>query len=114
MATSMKLTKSKTSSRTTTMVVPRATKPIANVQTTPTVSGRFIKWFGDIRIEDVPLVGGKNASLGEMYRELTSKGVKVPDGFAITAEAYRHLLREAGLEEQIRKALAGLDTRDVE
>jgi pyruvate, water dikinase len=45
----------------------------------------FIKWFADIRIEDVPLVGGKNASLGEMVRELAGKGVKVPDGFAITA-----------------------------
>ncbi len=56
----------------------------------------FIKWFADITIDDVPLVGGKNASLGEMVRELASKGVKVPDGFAITAEAYRHFIREAG------------------
>ena len=51
----------------------------------------FIRWFADITIADVPLVGGKNASLGEMVRELSSKGVKVPDGFAITAEAYRQL-----------------------
>ena len=56
----------------------------------------YIKWFADITIDDVPLVGGKNASLGEMVRELASKGVKVPDGFAITAEAYRHFIREAG------------------
>jgi pyruvate,water dikinase len=75
---------------------------------------KFIKRFADITIDDVPLVGGKNASLGEMYRELTPKGVKVPDGFAITAEAYRHLLREAGLEERIRQTLAGLDTSDVQ
>ena len=57
----------------------------------------FIKWFADITIDDVPLVGGKNASLGEMVRELAGKGVKVPDGFAITAEAFRHFIREAGI-----------------
>ena len=73
----------------------------------------FIKWFADIRIEDVPLVGGKNASLGEMVRELASKGVKVPDGFAITAEAFRHFIREAKLDERIRATLADLDTRDM-
>src|SRR4030042_1140384 len=49
---------------------------------------KYIRWFEEIRIEDVPLVGGKNASLGEMYRELTNKGIKIPNGFAITAEAY--------------------------
>ena len=48
---------------------------------------RFIRWFDDIGIEDIPLVGGKNASLGEMYRELTPRGIRVPEGFAITAEA---------------------------
>jgi pyruvate,water dikinase len=73
----------------------------------------FIKWFSDIRIEDVPLVGGKNASLGEMVRELAGKGVKVPDGFAITAEAFRHFIHEAGLDERIRATLADLDTHDM-
>jgi pyruvate,water dikinase len=73
----------------------------------------FIKWFADITIDDVPLVGGKNASLGEMVRELASKGVKVPDGFAITAEAFRHFIREAQLDERIRATLADLDTRDM-
>jgi pyruvate,water dikinase len=73
----------------------------------------FIKWFADITIEDVPLVGGKNASLGEMVRELASKGVKVPDGFAITAEAFRHFIREAQLDERIRATLADLDTHDM-
>ena len=73
----------------------------------------FIKWFADIKIEDVPLVGGKNASLGEMFRELASKGVKVPDGFAITADAFRHFIREAGIDKQIRATLADLDTRDM-
>lgn len=73
----------------------------------------FIKWFADITIDDVPLVGGKNASLGEMVRELTSKGVKVPDGFAVTAEAFRHFIREAELDERIRTTLADLDTHDM-
>lgn len=59
-------------------------------------------------------MGGKNASLGEMYRELAPQGVRIPNGFAITAEAYRHLLAKAGLESAIQNALAGLDTRDVE
>lgn len=74
---------------------------------------KFIKWFADIAIGDIPLVGGKNASLGEMYRELGTRGVKVPNGFAITAEAYRHFLREAQLNARIRGILHGLDTRDV-
>ncbi len=75
--------------------------------------GSFIRWFADITIDDVPLVGGKNASLGEMYRELTPKGVKVPNGFAVTAEAYRYFLHEAGLNARIRDILQGLDTRDM-
>ncbi|HMS86076.1 MAG TPA: PEP/pyruvate-binding domain-containing protein, partial [Nitrospira sp.] len=59
-----------------------------------TTTQTAIRWFEDIGIEDIPLVGGKNASLGEMYRELASQGVKVPNGFAVTAEAYRAFLRE--------------------
>ena len=81
------------------------------MNTTPT--SPFIKAFADITIDDVPLVGGKNASLGEMVRELTAKGVKVPDGFAITADAYRHFIREAGIDESIRATLADLDTHDM-
>ncbi len=73
----------------------------------------FIKWFREITIAEVPLVGGKNASLGEMVRELSEKGVKVPDGFAITAEAYRYFLRVAGLNEHIQKTLADLNTHDM-
>jgi len=73
----------------------------------------FIKWFADITIADVPLVGGKNASLGEMVRELTGKGVKVPNGFAITAEAFRHFIRTAQLDQSIRTKLADLDTQDM-
>lgn len=73
----------------------------------------LILWFDEIGIEDVPMVGGKNASLGEMYQKLTSKGVAVPHGFAITAYAYRYLLKAAGVEQAIKDALAGLDTSDM-
>ena len=57
----------------------------------------LILWFDEIGIEDVPMVGGKNASLGEMHQKLTSKGVEVPNGYAITAYAYQYLLKEAGV-----------------
>ncbi len=79
----------------------------------PSIRPPFITWFADITIADIPLVGGKNASLGEMVRELSGQGVKVPNGFAITAEAFRHFLRAAKLDERIRSLLDGLDTRDV-
>jgi pyruvate,water dikinase len=74
---------------------------------------KFILWFDELRIGDVPLVGGKNASLGEMYHFLTEKGVNIPNGYAVTASAYRHLLRDAGIEDAIKDALAGLDTHDI-
>lgn len=73
----------------------------------------LILWFDQIGIEDVPMVGGKNASLGEMHQKLTSKGVAVPNGYAITAYAYQYLLKEAGVEKAIRDALEGLDTHDL-
>ena len=76
-------------------------------------SSPYIMWFADITIADVPLVGGKNASLGEMVRELSAQGVRVPDGFAITAQAYRHFLDQSGLTSQIQSLLAGLDTHDM-
>ena len=74
----------------------------------------YIRPFGAIGIEDIPSVGGKNASLGEMYRELTPRGVKVPDGFAVTADAYWDFLSQSGLDRRLRAILEGLDTRDVE
>jgi len=74
---------------------------------------KLILWFDEITIPDVPLVGGKNASLGEMYQNLTKKGVTIPGGFAITAAAYRYLIAEAGIEQAIRDALKGLDTHDM-
>jgi pyruvate, water dikinase len=73
----------------------------------------FIRWFDEIGIEDVPLVGGKNASLGEMYRELGPQGINLANGFAITAEAFRHFLRTTDLDVRIRDLLAGLDTQDA-
>src|SRR5271157_286656 len=72
---------------------------------------KFTLWFDEIRIEDVPSVGGKNASLGEMYQDLTSKGVKIPNGFATTSDAYWHLLEAAGILDKLKEALAGLDKK---
>ncbi len=95
---------------TTTLEVP----PFAAAEPQPEKKSAFIKWFADTGIEDVPLVGGKNASLGEMYRALAGQGVKVPNGFSITAEAYRYFLRETGVEKGINEILADLDTRDIE
>jgi pyruvate, water dikinase len=76
-------------------------------------SKQFILFFDEVTIHDIPLVGGKNASLGEMYQKLTKRGVKVPFGFAVTAYAYRYLLKEAGIEQSIRKILKGLDTQNI-
>jgi len=76
-------------------------------------SDRFILWFDETGIEDVPLVGGKNASLGEMIQKLGEKGIKVPNGFAITAYAYKYLLEHAGIEDDIKRILSDLDTHDV-
>jgi pyruvate, water dikinase len=73
----------------------------------------YIKWFHEIGIEDVPIVGGKTASLGEMFRELTPRGVEVPDGFAITAAGYWHVLRETRLDQFIGARLLDLDPNDV-
>ena len=73
----------------------------------------FILWFKDLTIEDVPLVGGKNASLGEMYRNLTKKGVIIPNGFAVTSYAYKYLLKNAKIEEKIKKILSDLDTHNM-
>jgi pyruvate,water dikinase len=72
-----------------------------------------MRWFSDIDIADVPLVGGKNASLGEMRRELTSLGIPVPDGFAVTAEAFREFLRANQLEGRVAQLLAGRDRADL-
>lgn len=77
------------------------------------VEGNFVKWFSEVGIEDVPVVGGKNAALGEMYSNLVPLGVNVPDGFALTADAYRHFFKETGLDEQIKQILSDLNTKDI-
>ncbi len=74
---------------------------------------KFVLWFDQVGIVDVSLVGGKNASLGEMYTTLVPKGIRIPNGFAITAYAYRYFIEKAGLIDFISKTLEGLDTTDV-
>lgn len=74
---------------------------------------RYVRWFADLSMADVPLVGGKNASLGELVRELRPLGVRIPDGFAVTAEAFRAVIARAGIEGELRAALSDLDKRDV-
>jgi pyruvate,water dikinase len=76
-------------------------------------TNNFIKWFSEIGIVDVPSVGGKNASLGEMFRNLVPLGVSVPDGFALTADAYRHFFKETGLDEKIKEILSDINTKDI-
>ena len=73
----------------------------------------FILWFDKVGIEDVPVVGGKNASLGEMYRKLTKKGIQVPNGYAVTADAYHYLLKKAGIKNKIQEILSDLDTHNL-
>ncbi len=73
----------------------------------------LILWFNEIGIADIPVVGGKNASLGEMIQQLTPKGINVPTGFATTAYAYRHFIQSAGLEAKLRKLFADLNVEDV-
>ena len=77
------------------------------------MSYQYIRFFDEIGIEDIPLVGGKNASLGEMYQKLGAQGVKVPNGFAITAEAYRYLL-DGNSWDALQTALKDLIADDVE
>ena len=73
----------------------------------------YIRWFRDIGAGDLPLVGGKNASLGEMIGELAGAGIRVPAGFATTASAYREFMATAGLQARIAERLAELDVEDV-
>jgi pyruvate,water dikinase len=75
---------------------------------------RFIRPFDSLTLDDIPLVGGKNASFGEMIQSLQPLGVRVPDGFALTAEAYQALLDGPGVRDALRAALRGIDLRDVD
>ncbi|HVL75329.1 MAG TPA: phosphoenolpyruvate synthase, partial [Noviherbaspirillum sp.] len=74
---------------------------------------QFIRWFADLGVADVAVAGGKNASLGEMVRALAPRGINVPNGFAITADAYRYLLDSAGAWDALRATLDGLNANDV-
>jgi pyruvate, water dikinase len=74
----------------------------------------FILWFDQVGIEDVGLVGGKNASLGEMIQQLTPKGVNVPTGFAVTAYGFRYFVQQSGLEKRLRQLLADLDVENID
>ena len=73
-----------------------------------------VLWYSELGMHDVEIVGGKNASLGEMIRNLAASGVKVPNGFATTAEAYREFLKHEGLAQRIQAMLAQLDIEDVQ
>ena len=75
--------------------------------------GRFVIPFSQLRMTDVDIVGGKNASLGELLSQLTEAGIRVPDGFATTAEAFRVFLKEGGLDKRIEDRLSKLDVDDV-
>jgi pyruvate,water dikinase len=74
---------------------------------------QYVRLFEEFGIADVPLVGGKNASLGEMYQKLAGGGIRVPNGFATTSEGYRHMLAEAGALDALHAALDDLDSSDV-
>ncbi len=75
---------------------------------------KLVVWLDEVGMEDVELVGGKNASLGEMIKGLSPMGIKIPMGFVVTAEAYRYFIHYNNLEEKIREALKGLDPNNVE
>jgi pyruvate,water dikinase len=75
---------------------------------------KYIKWYEEITMEDLPLVGGKNASLGEMFQELAPKGINIPDGFAITVDAYWDVVKHNNLKSHIENILKNLDTHDIE
>ncbi len=76
-------------------------------------SKKFIRWFRELKLKDIPVVGGKNASLGEMYSTLSKKGIIVPNGFAVTADAYRHFLSHNSLDKKIKALLKNLDSKNV-
>lgn len=75
---------------------------------------KYIKFFKELNNKDIPLVGGKNASIGEMFQELVVSGIKVPNGFAITSDAYWHLLHSGGIEKKIIELLHGVDVTEID
>jgi len=83
------------------------------LQSSTPKSQSLLLWFDEVGIKDVPLVGGKNASLGEMIQQLSPKGISVPSGFATTAAAYRSWIQGASLEPQLRQIFSDLDIEDI-
>jgi pyruvate,water dikinase len=87
----------------------------------PDRSAYYILWFDEITKDDIPLVGGKNANLGEMYQNLShttsslfaGEKIQVPFGFAVTAYSYRYFVEQNALDKKIGEALANLDTRNI-
>ncbi|MEK7209132.1 MAG: PEP/pyruvate-binding domain-containing protein, partial [Patescibacteria group bacterium] len=73
----------------------------------------LILWFDQVSNDDVALVGGKNASLGEMYRLLQPQGIRIPNGFIITARGYQDFILASGLGDFIAKELTGLDANNI-
>ncbi|WNC86599.1 phosphoenolpyruvate synthase [Thermosynechococcus sp. QKsg1] len=90
-----------------TQSIPRPTSEVTHRETA------FVLELNSLSCKDLPLVGGKNASLGEMLQQLTPKGINVPDGFATTAYAYRYFIQAGNLDTQLRRLLEGLDVEDV-
>lgn len=76
-------------------------------------SSEYVRFFSEVGIDDVPVVGGKNASLGEMYQKLSEQGVRIPNGFATTAAAYRYMLERAGAWDRLHAELDEIDPDDV-
>ncbi len=74
---------------------------------------KLVVWFDDVGISDIASVGGKNASLGEMIKQLTAKGVRVPTGFATTAYAYRHFMKSTGLDVKLKELFANLNVDNI-
>ena len=74
---------------------------------------KYILWFKEIGIKDVPIVGGKNASLGEMYKNLSKKGVNIPNGFAISAQAYFYFLKKGKIKKTIEEILSKFNSKSI-
>lgn len=89
------------------------TLAVGNITSEAEKNEAFVLWFEQVGIADIPLVGGKNASLGEMIQQLAPKGVIVPNGFATTAHAYRYFIKSAGLESKLRELFSDLDVEDL-
>ncbi len=74
---------------------------------------KYIKFFKEVDLKDVPEVGGKNASLGEMYQYLAPKGINLPNGYATTSSSYYYFIEQAGIRDKIQRVLDGLNIHDV-